>query len=97
MKAIGECAHYFQSYADHMTPSGPVDVSNPTSPASSMTPSTPARKPMLATPLATPTAIPDLDQSMVSLAKEHLTSGGLGNVLSVSGEYRDPSGKIIKR
>lgn len=76
---------------------GPVDSSNPVSPVVSITPSTPGRKPMFGIPLATPTSIPDIDQSVVSLARDHLSSGSISGVVSVSGEYRDPSGKIIKR
>ena len=52
---------------------------------------------MFGIPLATPTSIPDIDQSVVSLARDHLSSGSISGVVSVSGEYRDPSGKIIKR
>ncbi|XP_064397549.1 guanine nucleotide exchange factor subunit RIC1-like [Halichondria panicea] len=46
----------------------------------------------------TPTSAgPDLDRSAMSLTRDHLTSGGVANMVSLSGEYKDASGKVIRR
>ncbi len=46
----------------------------------------------------TPTSAgPDLDRSAMSLTRDHLTSGGVASMVSLSGEYKDASGKIIRR
>ena len=41
--------------------------------------------------------LPDLDQSVVMVTRDHLSSGNPSSVVSVSGDYYDSSGKIIKR
>ena len=41
--------------------------------------------------------VPDLDQSVASVARHHLSSGSISNVVSISGDYCDSTGKIIKR
>ena len=41
--------------------------------------------------------LPDLDQSVVMVTRDHLSSGNPSGVVSVSGDYCDSSGKIIKR
>ena len=41
--------------------------------------------------------VPDLDQSLASVARHHLSSGNTSNVVSVSGDYYDSTGKVIKR
>lgn len=40
---------------------------------------------------------PDLDRSAVMVAKDHLTSGNTSNCVSLSGDYKDASGKVIRR
>ena len=40
---------------------------------------------------------PDLDRSAVSVAREHLNSGSMSAVVSLSGDYTDASGKVIRR
>ena len=42
-------------------------------------------------------APPDLDRSAVMVAKDHLSSGSTSSSISLSGEYRDAAGKIIRR
>lgn len=42
-------------------------------------------------------AVPDLDQSVASVARYHLSSGSTSSVVSISGDYCDSSGKVIKR
>ena len=37
---------------------------------------------------------PDLDRSAISMAQDHLTSG---STVSLSGDFRDASGKVIRR
>lgn len=46
------------------------------------------------TPLLT---APDLDRSAVMVAKDHLTSGNTSNCVSLSGDYKDALGKVIRR
>ncbi len=40
---------------------------------------------------------PDLDRSAMSVTRDHLTSGGVGNVVSLSGDYKDSAGRVIRR
>ncbi|XP_019849671.1 PREDICTED: RAB6A-GEF complex partner protein 1-like isoform X2 [Amphimedon queenslandica] len=86
---------------------GPGDLS-PLSPVSSLpTPSTPyGAKPLKpsgpsslgANALSSPVSnLPDLDQSVVMVTRDHLSSGNPSGVVSISGDYCDSSGKIIKR
>ena len=51
----------------------------------------------LSSPSTSSGVVPDLDQSVVSVARDYLSSGSTSNVVSVSGDYCDPSGKVIKR
>lgn len=87
---------------------GPGDGSNPTSPVSSIagvTPSTPHSKnpkssgstSLHPNSASSSTLLPDLDQSVVSVARDHLNSGSTSNIVSVSGDFCDSTGKIIKR
>lgn len=51
-------------------------------------------------PLATVTNglnTPDLDRSAMSIARDHLSSGSTSAVVSLSGDYKDASGKVIRR
>jgi hypothetical protein len=41
--------------------------------------------------------VPDLDQSVVSVTRDHLSSGSTSNIVSISGDYQDSTGKVIKR
>ncbi len=41
--------------------------------------------------------VPDLDQSVASVARHHLSSGSVSSIVSVSGDYCDSTGKLIKR
>ena len=41
--------------------------------------------------------VPDLDQSVASVARHHLSSGSVSSIVSVSGDYCDSTGKVIKR
>ncbi|CAI8008141.1 Guanine nucleotide exchange factor subunit RIC1 [Geodia barretti] len=54
----------------------------PTPPSTGTTPSLPG---------------PDLDRSAISMAQDHLTSGSTSSTVSLSGDYRDASGKVIRR
>lgn len=67
------------------------------------TPATPLKTP-LAPPTSTPTTAvppspqaPDLDRSAMSVTRDHLSSGSTSSVVSFSGEYRDASGRVIRR
>ena len=54
----------------------------PTPPSVGMTPSLP---------------VPDLDRSAISVAKSHISSGSTSSTVSLSGDYKDASGKVIRR
>ena len=86
--------------------SGPGEcIESPTS-TTVATPATPHVKTPLA--MTTPTSAtgtmpslvampPDLDLSAMSIARDHLTSGSTSSVISFSGDYKDASGKVIRR
>ena len=40
---------------------------------------------------------PDLDRSAVMVAMDHLSSGSTSSCVSLSGDYKDASGKVIRR
>ena len=40
---------------------------------------------------------PDLDRSAVMVAKDHLSSGSTSHCVSLSGDYKDASGRVIRR
>ncbi len=42
-------------------------------------------------------AAPDLDRSAVMVAMDHLNSGSTSSCVSLSGDYKDASGKVIRR
>ena len=47
---------------------------------------------------ATPTSGgPDLDRSAMSITRDHLSSGSASGMVSLSGEYKDSTGKVIRR
>jgi hypothetical protein len=84
---------------------GPGDIT-PVSPVFSLpTPSTPLVKtPKASGPVSLPVTmsapsrnVPDLDQSVVSVTRDHLSSGSTSNIVSISGDYQDSTGKVIKR
>ena len=61
---------------------------------------TPTSSLTMPSPLATVTNgidTPDLDRSAVSVARDHLSSGSTSSFVSLSGDYKDASGKVIRR
>jgi hypothetical protein len=70
-----------------------------TTPISAHFPKTPHALPTPPSVGATPTSlpVPDLDRSAISVAQDRLASGSTSSTVSLSGEYRDASGKVIRR
>ena len=59
------------------------------------TPHAPPTPPSVGTTPSLP--VPDLDRSAISVAQDHLSSGGVPATVSLSGDYKDASGKVIRR
>ena len=64
-------------------------------PMSAKTPHAPPTPPSMGTTPSLP--VPDLDRSAISIAKDHITSGSTSSTVSLSGDYKDASGKVIRR
>lgn len=93
----------FTNY-NYVTVLGPGDsldsplITMATTPRKTPTPTQVTLPPLSVEAEATPTSAgPDLDRSAVSLTRDHLISGSVAGSVSLSGEYRDASGKVIRR
>ena len=79
---------YYSGSGDHLESS---------TPGGSITPATPRKIPTPTVSVTPSTSAPDLDRSAISITKDHLSSGSTSSVVSLSGDYRDASGKVIRR
>jgi hypothetical protein len=70
-----------------------------TTPVSAHFPKTPRAPPTPPSTTGTTPSLPgpDLDRSAISMAQDHLTSGSTSSTVSLSGDFRDASGKVIRR
>jgi hypothetical protein len=71
------------------------DTATPISAHFPKTPHAPPTPPSVGTTPSLP--VPDLDRSAISIAQDHITSGSTSSTVSLSGDYRDSSGKVIRR
>ena len=71
------------------------DTATPISAHFPKTPHAPPTPPSVGTTPSLP--VPDLDRSAISIAQDHITSGSTSSTVSLSGDYKDLSGKVIRR
>ena len=71
------------------------DTTTPISAHFPKTPHAPPTPPSVGTTPSLP--VPDLDRSAISVAQDHITSGSTSSTVNLSGDYKDASGKVIRR
>ena len=71
------------------------DATTPISAHFPKTPHAPPTPPSVGTTPSLP--VPDLDRSAISIAQDHIASGSTSSTVSLSGDYKDATGRVIKR